>query len=58
VDAAEKASEIDTDRARRAMERAKERLAKDRKSEDIDFKRAETALTRAIARIKVAEKNK
>ena len=56
VDAAEKASDIDTERAQRAMERAKERLAKERGTEEIDFMRAEAALKRAIARIKVAGK--
>lgn len=56
VDAAEKAGEIDVERARRAMERAKERLAKDRETEDIDFSRAEAALRRAMARIRIAEK--
>lgn len=57
VDAAEKAGEIDLERARKAMDRAKERLAKDRaKATDIDFSRAEAALKRAIARIRVAEK--
>jgi F-type H+-transporting ATPase subunit epsilon len=58
VDAAEKGHEIDVDRARRAMERAKERLAKERGTEDIDFLRAEAALKRAIVRIKVAESAK
>jgi F-type H+-transporting ATPase subunit epsilon len=38
------------------MERAKERLAKGRGAEDVDFLRAELALKRAIARIKVSEK--
>ncbi|HUU79986.1 MAG TPA: F0F1 ATP synthase subunit epsilon [Acidobacteriota bacterium] len=56
VDAAERAHDIDVDRARRAMERAKERLSKDRATEDIDFARAEIGLKRAIARIKVSEK--
>jgi F-type H+-transporting ATPase subunit epsilon len=56
VDAAEKASEIDVERARKAMERAKERLAADRSSEDIDFLRAEVALRRAIVRIRVGER--
>jgi hypothetical protein len=40
------------------MERARERLVKAREAEEIDFLRAETALRRAIARIKVAEKAK
>ncbi len=55
VDAAERVHDIDLERARRAMERAKERLAKDRGTEDTDFLRAEAALRRAIVRIKVAE---
>ena len=56
VDAAEKTSEIDAERARQAMERARERLAKERGAEDVDFARAEVALKRAMARIKVVEK--
>ena len=56
VDAAEKATEINVERARKALERAKERLSKARGIPDIDFHRAEMALKRAIARIKVAEK--
>jgi len=55
VDAAERAEEIDVERAMRAMERAKERLAKARGEPDIDTIRAELALRRAIARLKVAE---
>jgi F-type H+-transporting ATPase subunit epsilon len=56
VDSAEKAVDIDIERAQRAMERAKERLEKQREAEDVDFLRAETALRRAISRIKVAKK--
>ena len=56
VDAAEKTSEIDRERAQQAMERARARLAKDRGSEDIDFVRAELALKRAIARVKAVDK--
>ena len=56
VDAAERAAEIDLERARMALERAKERLATDRGKEDVDFLRAEVALKRAMARIGVAEK--
>ncbi len=55
VDAAEWAEEIDVERARKAMERARERLA-ERAKEEVDFTRAEAALRRAIARIKVSEK--
>jgi len=58
VDAAERATEIDLERARRALERARERLARERGAEDVDFLRAETALQRATMRIKVAEKIK
>jgi F-type H+-transporting ATPase subunit epsilon len=58
VDAAEKAQDIDVVRAQRAIERANERLAKDRGEEDIDFVRAEAALKRAVTRIRVAEKAK
>lgn len=56
VDAAEKASEIDVERARQAMERARERLEKDRRTENIDNLRAEAALRRAVMRIRVVEK--
>jgi F-type H+-transporting ATPase subunit epsilon len=56
VDAAETAAEIDLERARKALERANERLAMDRGKEDLDFLRAEIALKRAIARIRVSEK--
>ena len=56
VDAAEKSGDIDADRAKRAMERAKERLAADRVRKDIDFLRAESALKRAVARLKVTQK--
>ena len=56
VDAAEKTSEIDAERARKAMERARERLGKDRRAEDIDTLRAEAALRRAIVRIRIVEK--
>ena len=56
VDTAEKAIDIDIERARLAMERARDRLEKAREQEDIDFSRAEAALRRAISRLKVAEK--
>lgn len=56
VDAAEKSSEIDVERARKAKERAEQRLARERGAEDIDFARAEAALKRALVRIRVAEK--
>jgi len=54
IDAAEKADDIDLERARRARDRAKERMEKDK--DPTDFLMAEVALKRAISRIKVAEK--
>lgn len=57
VDAAERSAEIDVERARKALERAQQRLAKARGEEDVDFLRAEASLKRAIARIKVGEKS-
>jgi F-type H+-transporting ATPase subunit epsilon len=56
VDAAERGIDVDIERAKQAAERARERLAKGKSAEDIDYPRAEVALKRAIARIKVAEK--
>jgi F-type H+-transporting ATPase subunit epsilon len=49
----EKPNEIDVDRAEKAKDRAKERLAS--KSKEIDQSRAEAALQRAINRIKVSK---
>ncbi len=51
VDAAEKAEEIDVERAKKALERAQRRLEQ---KEGVDIARAEAALRRAIARLKVA----
>jgi F-type H+-transporting ATPase subunit epsilon len=56
VDAAEKATDIDLERARSALDRARERLARERGAEDVDFLRAEASLRRALVRVKVAEK--
>lgn len=53
VDAAESATEIDVERARQAEMRARKRL-EERKREDVDYLRAESALKRAVARLKVA----
>ena len=50
------ATEIDVERARQAIERARERLATKRGSKDIDYVRAEASLKRALMRLKVAEK--
>jgi len=53
---AERAQDIDLERALAAKERAEERLRERR--DDVDFIRAEAALQRAIARIRAAEKAK
>jgi F-type H+-transporting ATPase subunit epsilon len=53
VQGAERAEEIDTERAQRAKERAEERLKRFLDPE-IDMERAREALRRAIARLEVA----
>lgn len=55
ADSAEKAEDIDVERAKAAMKRAEERL---KKMEEIDFTRAEAALERATTRIHVAERTR
>jgi F-type H+-transporting ATPase subunit epsilon len=57
ADSAERAEEIDLERAEAARRRAAERL-KQRRVEDVDFARAEAALRRSLARLKVARKGK
>ncbi|MBG9588163.1 F0F1 ATP synthase subunit epsilon [Cytobacillus firmus] len=52
---AEQADEIDVERAVRAKQRAEQRL-NEHKRENIDFRRAELALQRAINRIEVSER--
>ncbi|MCX7569546.1 F0F1 ATP synthase subunit epsilon [Tumebacillus sp. DT12] len=54
AESAELPEEIDVDRASRAKERA-ERRVKDSKSGDIDARRAELALSRALNRLEVAK---
>ncbi|MGG3561257.1 F0F1 ATP synthase subunit epsilon [Neobacillus rhizosphaerae] len=51
---AEKASDIDVERAIKAKERAEQRMH-DQHAEHIDFRRAELALQRAINRLAVSE---
>lgn len=59
VETAEKAAEIDVERALRAKERAEKRLQEYYlKREEIDYARARAALQRALTRLKVAEKGK
>ena len=55
--AAERAEDIDVDRALRAKQRAEERLNQKREA-NIDQKRAELALRRALNRIQVAQLGK
>ncbi|MFD2446769.1 F0F1 ATP synthase subunit epsilon [Bacillus sp. CGMCC 1.16607] len=52
---AEQSSEIDAERALRAKERAEKRL-RESKQANVDFKRAELALQRAINRLSIVEK--
>ncbi|MCM3586882.1 F0F1 ATP synthase subunit epsilon [Mesobacillus maritimus] len=51
---AEKSNDIDVERAMRAKERAEQRL-REKQQENVDFKRAELALRRAINRISIAQ---
>lgn len=53
-DVAERPEEIDLERAQRARERAERRLAT--LGEDVDFRRAELKLQRAMIRIQLASK--
>jgi F-type H+-transporting ATPase subunit epsilon len=57
ADTAERADEIDLERAEAARRRAAERL-RDRSQENVDYAKAEAALRRSLARIKVAEAKK
>src|SRR5262245_12824806 len=56
AETAERAHEIDIDRAMRAKERAEQRISKG--GDDIDYRRALVALERALIRIQVARKMK
>lgn len=57
AEAAERAREIDIDRAKRAKERAEKRLAQ-AKTEAIDYLRAEAALKRSLVRLSIGEKGR
>jgi F-type H+-transporting ATPase subunit epsilon len=52
ADSAERAEDIDVERAKAAIKRAEERL---KKADDVDFARAESALERAVTRSQIAE---
>lgn len=53
ADSAERAEDIDLERAKAAMQRAEERL---KQAEKTDFARTQSALERATIRVQVAEK--
>ena len=56
ADAAERAEEIDLERAEAARRRAEERIS--RPTTEVNMARAEAALRRSLARLKVAEKRR
>jgi len=56
AETAERSDMIDLERARRAKERAEEKMAKIPK-EDADFEKIRLALLRAVTRLHVAGKN-
>jgi F-type H+-transporting ATPase subunit epsilon len=55
AESAERRRDIDVERARAALERAQKRLAEQRSKEEFDFVRAQTALQRALIRLRIAE---
>src|SRR6185436_3732770 len=56
AETAERAQEIDIDRATRAKQRAEQRIAKG--GEEVDYKRALVSLERALIRIQVASRTR
>ena len=56
ADAAEHAEEIDVTRAQAARDRAQQQVAERSTVSDVDIARADAAITRSLARIRVAEK--
>lgn len=58
ADSAERATEIDLERAEVARQRAEQLLSETKASTEVDAARAEAALRRSIARIKVANKRR
>ena len=55
AETAERAEEIDIERAKKALERAEKRIAEGPSTQDIDWDRATASLQRALVRLKVAE---
>lgn len=58
ADACERSDEIDLERAAEAKRRAEERLKNLAQSPELDQSRAEAALRRSLARLRVAEKRR
>jgi F-type H+-transporting ATPase subunit epsilon len=58
ADAAERAAEIDLQRAEAARQRAEELLIKAKSGETVEFDQAEAALKRSAIRIKVAQRRR
>ena len=56
VETAERADEIDRERALRAKRRAEEIMAKTAR-EDVEYVKIQAAMKRAISRLKVAERS-
>ena len=54
---AERAEDIDAERAQESRQRAQERMTGQKSGEELDFDRAELSLKRAIARISVANQS-
>ncbi len=57
AESAERAEDIDAERAQESRRRAQERMAGQKSEEELDFDRAELSLKRAIARISVANQS-
>ena len=57
AESAERAEDIDAERAQESRQRAQERMAGQKAEEELDFDRAELALKRAITRISVADQS-
>ena len=57
AESAERAEDIDAERAQESRQRARERMAGQKAEEELDFDRAELALKRAITRISVANQS-
>ncbi len=58
ADAAERAAEIDVERAQAARQRAETLLSRAKAGEEVDFDKIETMLQRSAIRIKVAERRR